>query len=293
MPDKSYKQIVILSGKGGTGKTTLSAALASLINNKIVIDCDVDAANLHLILKPTQVKEFEFTGGKKAKIEYKKCIKCGKCRSVCKFEAINEYEVDTLSCEGCGFCYRVCPQEAISFNSFKSGTYFECLLPDSSKFYYARLLPGEGNSGKLVSEIKRKALENVSPEIEWVIVDGPPGVGCPVNASIASADYIVAVTEPTLSGFHDLQRLIELLKAFNIKAGIVINKFDLNMDVTTRIFKYSDEQNVPVIGSIPFDKDFVNALINGDNIVEINEKIREEILTIWKQLEFQVALIVY
>jgi len=290
MLDKSYKQIVILSGKGGTGKTTLSAAFASLIKKKVVVDCDVDAANLHLVLKPEIINSYEFSGGKKASIDRNRCEECGLCATVCKFEAITNYTIDQLSCEGCGFCFRICPYEAIKFNPTKSGSYFECELPDESKFYYAKLFPGEGNSGRLVSEIKRKALENISSDIEWVIVDGPPGIGCPVNASIAAADYVVIVTEPTVSGIHDLKRLIELLKIFKIRSGIVINKYDLNETIATKIIKYAESEKIPIIGSIPFDPEFMKALINGKNIVEVNENIREEILTIFRQLELQVEI---
>ena len=292
MPDKSYKQIVILSGKGGTGKTTLSAAFASLIKKKVVIDCDVDAANLHLVLKPEIINSYDFSGGKKASIDRNRCEECGLCATVCKFEAINNYTIDQLSCEGCGFCFRICPFEAIKFNPTKSGSYFECELPDESKFFYAKLFPGEGNSGKLVSEIKRKALENISPDIEWVIIDGPPGIGCPVNASIAAADFVLIVTEPTVSGIHDLKRLVELLKTFKIRSGIVINKYDLNERITEQIFKYAESEKIIIIGSIPFDQEFMKALISGNNIVEINETIRENILAIFKQMELHVKILV-
>ncbi len=290
MHDKSYKQIVVLSGKGGAGKTTLTAALASLINNKVVIDCDVDAANLHLILEPEIMNSFVFSGTKKASIERSKCEECGLCETVCRFDAINNYTIDQLSCEGCGFCYRICPYEAIKFNSVKSGSYFECKLPDESKFYYARLSPGEGNSGKLVSEIKRKALENISPVIEWVIVDGPPGIGCPVNASIAAADLAVIVTEPTLSGIHDLKRLIALLKTFKMKSCIVVNKYDLNESISIQISNYAEEEKIPVIGTIPFNPEFMKALINGKNIVKLDKTIKEVFLNIFKQLKLQVEI---
>lgn len=285
MPNKSYKQIVVLSGKGGTGKTTVSATFESFNNKKVIIDCDVDAANLHLILKPRITKSYEFIGGKKASIAPDKCDECGLCSAVCRFDAIHNYTVDQLSCEGCGFCFRICPSDAVSFKSVKSGSYFECDLPDSSKFYYARLLPGEGNSGKLVSELKRKALENISPDIEWVIVDGPPGIGCPVNASISASDFVVIVTEPTLSGIHDLKRLVELLETFKIKAGIVINKFDLNEKVSDQIINYAESKKISIIGLISFNKIFVDALIEGKNVVDINESIHDELLAIWQKLE--------
>ncbi|MEJ5351358.1 MAG: ATP-binding protein [Melioribacteraceae bacterium] len=290
MFDKTYKQIVILSGKGGTGKTTLSAALASLIDKKVIIDCDVDAANLYLILKPEIIHSYEFSGGKKASINRSKCEECGLCETVCRFDAINNYTINQLSCGGCGLCFRICPYGAIEFNTKKSGYYFECELPDKSKFYYGKLLPGEENSGKLVSEIKRKALESISSDIEWLIVDGPPGIGCPVNASITGADYAIIVTEPTVSGIHDLKRIVQLLTTFKIHAGIVINKYDLNENITSQIFKYTDSVNIPIIGSVPFDIEFVNALINRENAVDTNERIREEIQAIWRKLELQIEI---
>jgi MinD superfamily P-loop ATPase len=281
---------VILSGKGGTGKTTLSGAFAGLIKNKAVVDCDVDAANLHLVLNGKIRKNYSFSGGKKAVIDSAKCDKCGLCGAICRFDAIHDYEIDGVSCEGCGFCFRICPSNAIEFNPSVSGEYFECELGDKSNFYYARLFPGEGNSGKLVSEIKKKASENIIPGTEWVIVDGPPGIGCPVNASIASADYAVIVTEPTLSGIHDLKRLAELLNKLKIRAGIVINKYDLNVTIAAQISEYAECVNIPVIGSIPFNPEFVKALINGKNIIEINERIRREILAIWWKLELQIGI---
>lgn len=292
MPDKEFKQIVILSGKGGTGKTTITAGLAGLIDSKVVIDCDVDAANLHLVLRPEVVNSYNYYGGKKAAIDSILCTQCGKCVNACRFDAIKDFKVDPLSCEGCGFCYRMCPENAIRFEPVLSGTYFECNLPDKSKFYYARLTPGEGNSGKLVSEIKKRALENMSYGTEWVIIDGPPGIGCPVNASLSAADYAVIVTEPTLSGLHDLKRLVELLGTFKIPSGIIINKYDLNENITSRIFKYTESLNIPVLGSIPFNQLFVEYLIQGKNLIEENEKIHREFLSILKKIEIQFSIYV-
>lgn len=290
MHDKSYKQIVILSGKGGTGKTTLTAAFSSLTNNKVIIDCDVDAANLHLILKPELIKSYEFFGGKKASIDRDRCSECGLCETVCRFDAIKNFTVDLIRCEGCGFCMNVCPAGAVIFNTVKSGSYFECRLLDESLFYYAKLLPGEGNSGKLVSEIKRKAIENIPEDTGWIIVDGPPGIGCPVNASMASADYAVIVTEPTVSGVHDLKRLISLLNTLKIRCGIVINKFDLNESVASEIFGYAKSKEIPVLGALPFDRKFVDALISGRNIVDIDDNIRKEFLKILENIESQINI---
>lgn len=284
------KQIVILSGKGGTGKTTVSSAFAKLLEDKITIDCDVDAANLYLLLKPHSRNQFEYFGGKKANINPEFCTQCGLCESVCRFDAINNYVIDPLSCEGCGFCYRICPDDAIEFTETKSGNYFECNLTDDSKFYYAKLLPGESNSGKLVSEIKKSALGNVGKNIKWVIVDGPPGIGCPVNASLSGADFVVIVTEPTQSGIHDLKRLIELLKTFSIKCGIVINKFDLNEKQTLQITAYADKENIPVLGNLPFDEEYIEAIKANKTIVEYSSRTAEDIKNIWSKVEFFIDL---
>lgn len=284
------KQIVILSGKGGTGKTTVSSAFAKLLNNKITIDCDVDAANLYLLLNPQSNKQFEYFGGKKASINSKLCTKCGLCESVCRFDAIHDYVIDPLSCEGCGFCYRVCPDDAIEFTETKSGSYFECDLADDSKFYYAKLLPGEGNSGKLVSEIKKSALTKVDEKIKWVIVDGPPGIGCPVNASLSGTDFVVIVTEPTQSGLHDLKRLVELLETFSIKSGIVINKYDLNEKITLQITSFAGEQNIPVLGYLPFNEDYIKAIKANKTIVEYSSIAAEDVKNIWSKVEFFIDI---
>jgi len=282
--DNGYKQIVILSGKGGTGKTTISAAFASFENNKVIVDCDVDAANMHLMLKPKSEISHEFSGGKKAAINNEICTQCGLCETVCRFDAISNFTVDQLKCEGCGFCFRVCPANAITFSPSIGGNYFECELEDESKFFYAKLFPGEGNSGKLVSEIKKKAINSIKDSSrKFVIVDGPPGIGCPVNASISKADFAVLVTEPTLSGVHDLKRLVKLLITFKIKMGIIINKSDLNEAVAEQIKDHADEKEIPILGEIPFNSEFVKALIEGNNIVDVDESVKKELLSIWEK----------
>ncbi len=268
---KTYKQIVVLSGKGGTGKTTISSAIASLLSNKVIIDCDVEAANLHLTLKPRVENKYDFYGGKKASIKQGKCIECGICESICNFNAIKNFQVNPYECEGCGFCYRVCPEDAISFELQLTGRYYKCDLHDGSKFYYARLEPGETNSGKLVSELKEKAISNINESVKWVVVDGPPGIGCPVNASLASADYVLIVTEPSKSAMNDSIRLIGLLRILKLRAGIIINKSDLNEEVCKAIEHYAFLENIPIIGRLPFDEQVIQSLREGKSIIDTNE----------------------
>jgi len=277
MQDRVYKQVVVLSGKGGTGKTTLAAVLSSLLMNKVIVDCDVDAANLHIALNPVENKSFEFSGSKKAEIDTENCSKCGLCESLCRFDAIKDFSVNPAACEGCGLCFRACPSDAVIFQDVQTGKYFESTLSDGTKLYYAKLNPGEGNSGKLVTEIKKLAVKNIIDDIQWMIVDGPPGIGCPVNASIASADFAILVTEPTVTGVHDLKRIITLLNKFRIKYGIVVNKYDINEKETGVITAYASEVNIPVLGLIPFNNKFKDDFVSGINFKEMISGIREPI----------------
>jgi MinD superfamily P-loop ATPase len=284
MPEKNYKQIVILSGKGGTGKTTIAIAFAEVAKDKIIIDADVDAANMHLVLNHYINSGYEYFGGKKAEINLDKCSQCGLCETICRFDAIKDFNVDRISCEGCGFCVRVCPDDAISFYETKSGIYSECELEDESKFYYAQLLAGEGNSGKLVSEIKKKANEQIKEKVKWIIVDGPPGIGCPVNASLSGADFVVIVTEPTQSGLHDLKRLVDLLKIFKIPSGVIINKFDINTDMSRNIEVFIQSEGIKLLEKIPFDKIFVQAIQNSKSIIEYDRTYESRFKAIWNNI---------
>lgn len=285
MSDKNYKQIVILSGKGGTGKTTVATALSEVAEDKVIIDTDVDAANMHLVLNYYINSEYDYYGGKKAEIDTNKCSQCGICESVCRFDAIRDFKVNRSSCEGCGFCYRVCPENAISFYESKSGVYSECELEDQSKFYYARLLAGEGNSGKLVSEIKKKAYEQAKENVKWIIVDGPPGIGCPVNASLSGVDFVVIVTEPTQSGLHDLKRLIELLRIFKIPSGVIINKFDINADMSRNIEGFIKSEGINILAKIPFSKKFIKAIQNSISIIEYDRTYADMFRIIWMDIQ--------
>ncbi len=227
------KEIVIISGKGGTGKTSITASLAVLGKDKVVVaDCDVDAADMHLLMKPDFAQSEEFFSGELAIINQEDCIQCGKCAEVCRFDAIpftnNTYIVDELSCEGCGYCSRVCPTDTIMNIQQNVGHWYVSGIKTGSKMVHAKLAIGADNSGKLVAQVKNEAKKIAEEgDYDYIIVDGSPGVGCPVVSSLSGANYVVLVTEPTVSGLHDLKRVYELVHKFNLKAGCIINKFDL------------------------------------------------------------------
>ncbi|MBN1353195.1 MAG: ATP-binding protein [Candidatus Omnitrophica bacterium] len=281
------KQIVIISGKGGTGKTVITGAFAALADNKIMADCDVDAADLHLLLEPHIKERHEFRSGKTAFIDKEKCIKCGKCTAVCRFNAINtNLTIDPISCEGCAFCSFVCPVGAIKMEENVSGEWFI----SETRFgpmVHAKLGIAEENSGKLVSLVRKQAKELADKnKAGWVIVDGAPGIGCPVIASLSGIDYAVVVTEPTLSGLHDADRVISVAKHFGISAGLIVNKYDLNMNMTEKIENYCKDNNIELIGKIHFDKSVVEAMVKGKTIVEYSTGIaKEEIINTWQALK--------
>jgi MinD superfamily P-loop ATPase len=282
------KELVIISGKGGTGKTSIVSSFAALAKNKILVDCDVDAADLHLILKPKIQKTTKFFSGKKAKIEKEKCKKCGKCIEVCKFEAIsNNFIIDEIKCEGCGTCFFQCPSNAVKFEQVKSGDWFESNTR-FGKLIHAKLGIAEENSGKLVSEIRNYARLLAHREgQELIIVDGSPGIGCPVIASISGATLVVVVTEPTLSGLHDAKRVLELAKHFRAPACMCINKFDINLDMTRKIENFCKNENIEIVGKIPYNKDFTSAMIEEKTLIEFAPKgeVSKEIKLIWEKLE--------
>ncbi|MBN1398901.1 MAG: ATP-binding protein [Bacteroidetes bacterium] len=281
------KQLLILSGKGGTGKTTIAAAFSKLAGRSVVADCDVDAADLFILLKPEVKEKTEFHGGKKAVINQDLCSRCEFCLQSCRFDAIVDYSVDEVLCEGCGFCFRICPSNAIEFNKNLSGHLFDCRIPENREFLYAKLLPGEGNSGKLVTELKKKASAYCTQkEKEWLIIDGPPGIGCPVNASLSGVDAVLLVTEPTLSGLHDLKRIVRLVQSFKVYTAVVINKHDINKEVAEQIENYLHQENISLAGKISFDEKVVTALQQEKSILEYPENIAaQEILTIWNSLQ--------
>ena len=281
------KQITVLSGKGGTGKTTITASFAVLAKNAVVADCDVDAPDLHMLLHPQIIRTQEFKGSKLAAIDESKCVKCGLCREKCRFDAIIEnFSVDTFSCEGCGVCTIVCPVNAITLTERISGHAY------ISKTRYgfmahAMLSPGEANSGKLVTLVRQNAKTLAEEEnSDLIIIDGPPGIGCPVIASVTGVDVGLAVTEPTMSGIHDLKRALQLLKHFNVAPFVCVNMYDINVDNTENILSFCRENSVEVVGKIPFSPKVTEAMVDGKTIIEYSPRsaVAKEIEVIWEKI---------
>ena len=262
------KEIVVLSGKGGTGKTSIVASFASLAQSKVLADCDVDAADLYLLLSPVGKEEKEFWSGQVAFIDEGKCTECGLCQELCRFGAIKDFEVDPVSCEGCGFCYQICPVDAIAMKDSMSGHSF---ISETKYGYlcHARLGIAQENSGKLVALVRQNAKLIAEREnLDYIITDGPPGIGCPVISSLSGASLALLVTEPTLSGIHDLERVIGVCRHFGIPALVCINKYDINQENTSEIESYCLNQGIEVASKIPFDNVVTEALIKRLPVIE-------------------------
>ncbi|MEA1910494.1 MAG: ATP-binding protein [Spirochaetota bacterium] len=285
------KEIVVISGKGGTGKTSITASLAYLGGDDLIIaDCDVDAADMHLLMAPDFRKAEDFYSGELAYIDQDACTKCGKCQDVCRYDAIpiidSQYIVDTLGCEGCGYCARVCPVDAITNSQPNVGKCFISSIRTGSTMVHARLSIGADNSGKLVAKVKKDAKAIAEEQKKTaVLVDGSPGVGCPVVSSLSGASFTVLVTEPTVSGLHDLKRVYELVKKFGIKAGCIINKADLNKAVADDVKKFLKEEDIVLLSEIPYNVKFTEAMTNGKTIVEYDEELGKLISESWKKIK--------
>jgi MinD superfamily P-loop ATPase len=259
---KEMKELTIISGKGGSGKTSVTAAFAALAENKIIIDADVDAADMHLILPPTIEKESTFKGGSKAFINLDSCMYCGECLYRCQFDAISpQFVVDQIACEGCGVCAHFCPVEAIRFEQKICGKWFVSST-DYGPMVHARLGIAEENSGLLVS-LLRQETRKIAKEKghELIMIDGPPGIGCPVIASVTGSDAVLIVTEPTLSGVHDMERVNELSRFLRVPAMVCVNKYDINPDITEKIRAYAEKNQMKYVGSIPYDRDVTAAMV--------------------------------
>ena len=286
------KEITILSGKGGTGKTTITAAIGSIASAAVFCDNDVDAADLHLIMKPAIREEHTYIGGWTAYIDQSSCIDCGICTDHCRFDAIHpdsqgKLEINPFTCEGCRLCERLCPVQAItSTRSTKNSWY----VSDTrfGTLVHAKMGPGEENSGKLVSEVRRKAKElAIEEHASYLINDGPPGIGCAAISSLSGTDLVIMVIESTISGLHDAKRLYELIHSFSIPTYALVNKFDINPTSTAEIEEFLSEKSIPLIGKIPFDKRMVYAMVKGKTIVEFSDQIEPSkvIIEAWNKIE--------
>jgi MinD superfamily P-loop ATPase len=283
------KQIVFISGKGGTGKSTLVSSLSILVENKMIADCDVDAPNMHILLKGELLEKKDYIGAKEAVIDHDKCVKCGLCWKTCRFGAIaNNIEIIPMKCEGCGACVLVCPHDAIHLEDVKTGeTYVS--KTERGTFSHALLDIGAEGSGKLVTEV-RKNINTYKKDEDCCLIDGSPGIGCVIIASITGADAAVVVCEPTKSGQSDLERVLGVTRHFGIPAFVCINKYDLNLQVTSDIEAFCENGNFPVIGKIPFDPSIVKALREFKTPVEAgNKAVTDEIMSIWMRITDEIG----
>ncbi len=280
------KEIVVLSGKGGTGKTSITASLATAFKDRIVlVDADVDAPNMLILLDPEAKERRNFTGGKKPFVNHEICDKCGVCTEYCRFSAIDDGEVDFIRCEGCGVCALVCPKSAIEMREIRSG---EIGWAETrwGPFVFARLDPGEGNSGKLVTE-ERNLARDLAKRYgkDLILVDGPPGMGCPVIASLTGVDLAIVVVEPTLSALHDLQRVYAQASHFGVKVALILNKIGLSEEVSSSIRFFADRHRLPILAEIPYDESVPTAMIEGMSFLEYGGKAADSLRVSLKRVE--------
>lgn len=286
------KEIVVMSGKGGTGKTSITAALGVIAGKQAVIaDCDVDAANLHLLYKPQHRQKNEFRSGKTAVIDYDKCGSCNVCREKCRFDAISEvngkYIIDEITCEGCSVCYYVCPDRAITMKEDIAGYWYFSTSRFGHYFIHAKLEIGKENSGKLVSKVKEASHKTADQfQKQYILMDGPPGIGCPVISSFSGGSHVLIITEPTQSALHDLKRLVDLIEFFKMHASCVINKSDLNKQICSEIEAFCQQHSITVITHLPYHPVFYYSLQGGKTVMETDESmIKDKINQIWEYLK--------
>jgi MinD superfamily P-loop ATPase len=279
------KEIVVLSGKGGTGKTSIVGSFAALASNKVLADSDVDAADLHILLSPSMRQETEFWSGQKAIIDPGICNQCGLCEDVCHYGAIEDYTVSAVSCEGCGFCYHICPVNAITMKDNLAGKWF---ISDTryGPLVHAKLGIAQENSGKLVAVVRQKA-KQIADEgnYDLIITDGPPGIGCPVISSLTGSSLALLVTEPTLSGIHDLERVLGVCQHFQVPAVVCINKYDINETNSHNIEQYCSSHGIEVLSKIHFDNVVTEAIQHGVPVVEYSSNgVAAEIEALWQKI---------
>lgn len=285
------KEILVISGKGGTGKTSLTSSFIYFAEHCIACDYDVDASNLPLLLQPQKLSSYDFSAGETAFIDQEACISCGLCADLCRFDAIDlPYQVRALPCEGCGFCVQVCPMQAIKMHARPSGRWLSGLSQQGRAVFFAELKPGEENSGKLVAQVKKMARQTaVAAQIPLIIADGPPGIGCAVISSMVGVDLVVLVAEPSLSGFHDLQRISQLMKLRGIKGGLIVNKWDLNPGGCKEIEEWARNNDIPVWGRVPFSTQIADCITKAQ-IPGANSEIREMLFPLWEKIVKQLSV---
>lgn len=279
------KEIVVISGKGGTGKTSITASFAVLGGNAVITaDCDVDASDMHVFMQPQPYYTEDFYSGQYASIDQDQCINCGKCLDVCRFGAVNvtdgHYSINKMDCEGCGYCTHICPVHAIQNIDNHTGWWYISDIKTSSKMVHAQMKAGAENSGKLVAKVKNTAREIAETEEKpFVLIDGSPGIGCPVISSLSGSDYAILVSEPTVSGLHDLKRVYGLIKKFEIPAGCIINKADINQEISDAIVRFLNKNNIDHLTDLPYDLAFTKAMVEGKSIVEYDHDRLKRILS--------------
>jgi MinD superfamily P-loop ATPase len=293
-------ELVVISGKGGTGKTSITASLAALAKSAVLVDCDVDASNLHLVLEPQILERFSFFGSSKSFINPETCVACGQCKALCKFDAVLSvraskssarlsYRIDPILCEGCGVCLHFCPHKAITAVALESGQWFVSKTRHGP-LIHARLNPAVGNSGKLVHLLRQKAKE-LATDGRLIICDGSPGLGCPVIASLTGADLALVVAEPTLSSLHDLERVLDLTRHFGIETVMAINKWDMNESLAKQIESVAAQRRVSVVGRVRYDSNMTEAQIRFQSVLEYNPTlgVSDDLRQLWKALELHLA----
>ena len=297
---QAIKELVIISGKGGTGKTSVVASFAALATNKVLADCDVDAADLHLVLSPRIIRREDFIGGKSARVIPELCASCGKCASVCRFDAVEfdgpandvvakTYRIDEVACEGCGLCAHFCPADAVDFSAHVNGEFYVSETRHGP-LVHAKLGIAEENSGKLVTSVRRRADEIAEERgLDMIIVDGSPGIGCPVIASLTGATMALIVTEPTLSGLHDLSRVEDLARHFGIPTAVCVNKSDINPLVTTQIREHCLAGGTGFLGEIRYDSAVTRAQIAGRSVVEHGDGVAaRDMISLWDEVKLRL-----
>ena len=282
---KALKQLTVISGKGGTGKTTVVASFAALAESKVLADCDVDAANLHLVIEPTVIESGDFHGAKLVIRDPELCQQCGECERRCRFDAITATDIDELACEGCGMCVIACPHQALRLETVSCGEWF-LSDPPSGPLAHAKLAPAAESSGRLVTMVRQKA-EDVAIQrgLSLALIDGAPGIGCTAAAAITETDLALVVTEPTLSGIHDMERVVELCACFGVPVAVLINKADLSAANTQRIRAYCADKGLGLLGELPYDESVTEAMARQMPLVEYRDgPVARGIRAAWEEL---------